>query len=102
MFLEREVQDWEEGNVSGEQCGEAAEGRGHRGEQRGTGGVQLKGATWMGGATIYERIVSRGVAGTNLPCGKLHICVNEYKFVALGIQRRTEISGEPVGRASLG
>lgn len=54
LFLERQVQRWEEGNMSGEQGGEAAGGRGHGGDQSGASWVQLKGL----GATTYQRIVS--------------------------------------------
>lgn len=43
LLLERQVPGWEEGNMSGEQGGEAAAGRGHRGDQSGASWVQLKG-----------------------------------------------------------
>ena len=42
-----------------------------------------------------------GMAGRSVPFRRSHICVKCVKSL-LGVQRRTEASGEPLGRVSLG
>lgn len=92
-----------QGNRSGEQGGEAAAGQGCGENEEVKASAAQRGHTdYIVGAIIYQRIISRGVAGTNLCFRRLHICANVCKCVALGFQRRTEASGKLAGRVSSG
>lgn len=72
----------------------ASPGRGHGGDRKGTSGVQLEGVTRSRpGATIYQRIVSRGAAGPHLPCRL--VPVNACGFEAPSARRRAGALGEP-------